>query len=61
MNYVVVINYHMGRVAEEAACHQTLGFCEGALNLAGATEIRATFDECAWNGAPTTLASLHWT
>lgn len=57
----VVINYHMGRIAEEAACHQTLGFCEGALALAGATEIAVSFDECAWNGAPTTLASLHWT
>lgn len=57
----IVINYHMGPVAEEAACHQTVGFCEGALTLAGATDVTVTFDECSWLGAPTTVVSLHWT
>lgn len=56
----VVMNYHMGRVAEEAACHQTVGFCEGALSLAGAHDIGVRFEECAWRGAPTTLASIEW-
>lgn len=56
----VTINYHMGAIAEEAACHQTLGFCEGALTLSGATDVRVAFDECAWKGAPTTLASIDW-
>lgn len=59
-NARVVINYHMGRVAEEAACHQTAGFCEGALNLAGAANVQAVFDSCAWKGAPTTLLDLSW-
>lgn len=56
----VIMNYHMGPIAEEAACHQTLGFCEGALSLSGATEISVKLEECRWRGAPTTLASLDW-
>lgn len=56
----IVVNYHMGAVAEEAACHQTVGFCEGALTLSGAGEVTLSFDECAWRGAPTTLISLRW-
>lgn len=56
----VVINYHMGAVAEEAACRQTLGFCEGALLLSGATDVRVAIEERAWRGAPTTLTSLEW-
>ncbi len=56
----VIMNYHMGPIAEEAACHQTLGFCEGALSMAGATEVSVALVECRWRGAPTTLAELHW-
>jgi hypothetical protein len=57
----VAVTYHMGPVAEEAACHQTMGFCEEVLLLAGATEIRAFFEERAWKGDPRTLFSLIWT
>ena len=56
----VAVTYHMGPVAEEAACHQTMGFCEEVLSLAGATEIRAFFEERAWRGDPKTLFSLEW-
>lgn len=56
----VAVTYHMGAVAEEAACHQTMGFCEEVLALSGATEIRAFFEERAWRGDPTTSFSLEW-
>jgi hypothetical protein len=56
----VAVTYHMGHVAEEAACHQTMGFCEEVLSLSAATEIRAFFEERAWRGDPTTLFSLEW-
>jgi hypothetical protein len=56
----VAVTYHMGPVAEEAACHQTMGFCEEVLSLAGATDVRAFFEERAWMGDPRTLFSLLW-
>lgn len=57
---LVVLTYHMGPSAEEAACHQTMGFCEGVLSLAGAQQVEASFLECAWSGAPRTALELHW-
>lgn len=57
----VAVTYHMGAMAEEAACHQTMGFCEEVLSLSGATEIHAFFEERAWRGDPTTHFSLDWT
>jgi hypothetical protein len=56
----VVITYHMGPVAEEAACHQTMGFCEGILSLAGATAVRGDFRERSWEGNPRTCVALEW-
>jgi hypothetical protein len=56
----VCVTYHMGPSAEEAACHQTMGFCEGVLSLAGASQIEARFVACAWSGAPSTRFELHW-
>jgi hypothetical protein len=56
----VAITYHMGPVAEEAACHQTMGFCEGVLSLAGARNTRADFVERAWEGDSRTLLDLQW-
>jgi hypothetical protein len=57
---VVSINYQMGPVAEEAACHQTLGFCEGVLALTGAQRIRGALGERSWLGAPLTTVVLDW-
>jgi len=56
----VMVNYQMGPVAEEAACHQTMGFCEGVLSLAGMRDIRASFVERRWAGNTTTLILLGW-
>jgi hypothetical protein len=57
----VMVNYQMGSVAEEAACHQTMGFCEGVLSLAGMRDIRASFVERRWAGDTRTLIFLGWT
>ena len=56
----IVIRYHMGQPAEEAASHQTMGFFEGLLDLAGAKDIRAKFRERQWAGDPRTRLELRW-
>ncbi len=56
----VVVNYGMGKAAEEAACVQTMGFCEGVLAQAGAQKIEAGFEEKSWTGDPRTRLSLEW-
>jgi hypothetical protein len=56
----VVIRYHMGMPAEEAAAYQTMGFFEGLLELAGACDVRARFVERCWADAPRTLLELRW-
>jgi hypothetical protein len=56
----VAVDYRMGPVAEEAACHQTMGFCEGVLSLAGVRSISASFLERSWAGDPQTLILLGW-
>jgi hypothetical protein len=56
----VVIHYFMGAVAEEAASHQTMGFFERLLELAGATAISATLSEKSWQRDPRTMLDLTW-
>lgn len=56
----IAITYHMGPVAEEAACHQTMGFCEGVLSLAGARNVRAEFIETTWRGSAKTIVDMQW-
>jgi len=56
----LVIHYYMGMPAEEAASLQAQGFFEGLLELAGAKEIRSSFREKSWAGAPRTLLDLRW-
>jgi hypothetical protein len=56
----IAIRYHMGMPAEEAASYQTMGFFEGLLQLAGATQIKASFKERSWTGDPRTQVELHW-
>jgi hypothetical protein len=56
----IVVDYRMGPVAEEAACHQTMGFCEGVLSLAGVRSISASFLERSWAGDPRTVIALKW-
>ena len=57
----VVIRYYMGATAEEAASHQTMGFFERLLEVAGATDISARFRERSWAGDARTLLELTWT
>jgi len=57
---VMNISYGMGAIAEEAACHQTLGFCEGVVAIAGGRAVRGALGERAWLGAPHTTLILDW-
>jgi hypothetical protein len=56
----IVIRYHMGPLAEEAAAMQTLGFFERLLELAGATDVSARFLQRSWAGDERTLLELVW-
>jgi hypothetical protein len=56
----IVIHYRMGRLAEEAAAHQTLGFFERLLELSDAKEITSEFLQRTWGGDPTTRLRLTW-
>ena len=56
----IQVGYHMGNTAEKAACHQTLGFCEGLLALAGVADVAGSFSECSWAGDPRTVIELRW-
>ena len=56
----VTVSYGMGPIAEEAACCQTLGFCEGVLELAGARDVRGALSERSWLGASHTSLILSW-
>ncbi len=57
----VHIAYSMSEAAERAASWQSMGFFEGLLGMAGATDIVADFDSMSWHdkGAPTRL-ELGW-
>jgi hypothetical protein len=56
----VVVEYHMGRIAEEAASMQTLGFFERLLELAGAQGVEGRFRSRSWTGDERTLIDLTW-
>jgi uncharacterized protein (TIGR02265 family) len=57
----VAVQYRMGAQAEEAACHQTMGFCERLVELAGGKDVRADFRAHGWRDAPQTIIDLRWT
>jgi hypothetical protein len=56
----IIIHYHMGATAEEAASHQTMGFFERLLEVAGAEGVQARFVERSWAGDDRTVLDLHW-
>jgi len=56
----VEIHYYMGAEAEEAASFQTMGFFEGLLDAAGATDVVARFERSSWKEDPDTLLGLRW-
>jgi hypothetical protein len=57
----VVVRYYMGMPAEEAAAYQTMGFFEGLLELAGARDVRAAFQDRSWDGDARTMLVVRWT
>ena len=57
---VIIVAYGMGPRAEEAASHQTLGFFERLLEVAGATRTRAWFSTKAWEDELITTIQLRW-
>jgi len=56
----IEVRYHMGPVAEEASSHQTAGFLERLIELAGAKNTRFQFLQRAWQGAGATAIQLDW-
>jgi hypothetical protein len=56
----IVIHYHMGAMAEEAASFQTMGFFERLLEIAGAATTHARFRQRSWAGDARTLLQLDW-
>ena len=56
----IIVRYHMGMPAEEAAAYQTMGFFEGLLELAGAKEMHAEFQNKSWAGDARTLLVIRW-
>jgi hypothetical protein len=56
----LVISYGMSARAEEAASWQTVGFFERLLELAGATDVAASFVSKSWDGDLVTTARLLW-
>jgi hypothetical protein len=56
----IAIRYHMGKMAEEAASYQTLGFFEGLLEAAGALGVKGRFTSQSWSGDKDTIVDLRW-
>jgi hypothetical protein len=57
---VIVVAYGMAPRAEEAASHQTLGFFERLLEVAGASNARGWFSTKAWEDELITTIQLRW-
>lgn len=56
----VSIAYGMSKEAERAACHQSLGFCERLVEVAGGRDVVARIVAAGWQGQPRTLIDLRW-
>jgi hypothetical protein len=56
----VAIAYGMGARAEEAAAHQTMGFFQRLLEVAGARDVKVAFASKTWEGDADTLLTMHW-
>ena len=60
-NYAQIeIGYEMGKVAEEAASHQAVGFFEKLLELSGSSQVTHKFTQKVWAGDPKTILELEW-
>lgn len=58
---VVSVAYGMGTEAEKTACHQSLGFFERLVEIAGARDVAVRFTAKSWEGAPRTIIEVHFT
>lgn len=56
----IVISYHMGEMAEEAASYQTMGFFERLLEVGGAAKVYARLAQRSWLGDARTLLTVEW-
>jgi hypothetical protein len=56
----IEIRYQMGARAEEAACHQTMGFCEGLLALADVSVLHVAFEQRSWAGDDRSTLVIRW-
>lgn len=56
----IVIRYHMGPMAEEAASFQTMGFFERLLVVARAQAVQASFGQRSWEDGRPTVLDLQW-
>ncbi len=57
---LVDVHYEMGARAEEAATHQTMGFFERLLAIAGAREVVVKLVSKSWALDPTTTIAMNW-
>jgi hypothetical protein len=57
---LITMSYGMSATAEEAACHQTLGFCESIVSLAGGRSVQGALGELSWLGTAQTTLVLNW-
>jgi hypothetical protein len=54
------VGFGMGKMAEEAASNQALGFFSRLVELAGAPERHVVFTSKSWEGAPATHIAMRW-
>ena len=57
---VLEINFGMSQRAEEAACHQSIGFLERLLELSGADEINVKPLSYSWEEGGVTVIEVRW-
>ncbi|HUJ27958.1 MAG TPA: hypothetical protein VLW85_18180 [Myxococcales bacterium] len=55
-----IVSYGMGRVAEEAATYQTMGFFERLLERSGGAPVAVALQEAGWHGEGRTRIQMAW-
>lgn len=56
----LLMNYGMGKIAEEASACQTVGFFERLLELSGARNVSYEYVWKSWEESPPTIVQLKW-
>jgi hypothetical protein len=57
---LLIIDYGMSPLAEEAACHQSIGFMERLMELSGAEDVEVRLTACSWKGDERTVMEVLW-